>query len=131
MLLALERGTVFETLLLGVSSETDFNVQVIPRSPNQFVSVMGHTAVALAIRGADPRFQDLRGDPLLGPMLLNPRQSVAAVYSKHDAMEFGRRLIRVTNERLPLLQGVEDVGAESDCAGLTRPDGFEWLPYVP
>jgi hypothetical protein len=131
MLFALERGTLFETLLLGVSSETDFKVQVIPRSSNQFVSVMGHTAVALAIRGSDPRFQDLRADPLLGRMLLNPRQEVVGAYSKHDAMEFGRRLIRVTNERLPLLQGIEDVGAESDCAGLTRPDGFEWLPLVP
>jgi hypothetical protein len=131
MLFALERGTLFETLLLGVSSETDFKVQVIPRSSNQFVSVMGHTAVALAIRGSDPRFQDLRADPLLGRMLLNPTQEVVAAYSKHDAMEFGRRLISVTNERLPLLQGVEDVGAESDCAGLTRPDGFEWLPVVP
>ena len=131
MLFALERGTLFETLLLGVSSETAFKVQVIPRSSNQFVSVMGHTAVALAIRGSDPRFQDLRADPLLGRMLLNPRQDVVGAYSKHDAMEFGRRLIRVTNERLPLLQGIEDVGAESDCAALTRPDGFEWLPVVP
>jgi hypothetical protein len=131
MLFALEGGTLLETLLLGVSSEADFKVQLIPRSSNQFVSLMGHTAVALAIRGGDPRFQDLRADPLLGPMLLNPRPQVIAMYSKHDAMEFGRRLIRVTNERLPLLQGIEDVGADSDCAGLTRPEGFEWLPLVP
>jgi hypothetical protein len=130
-LFALEGGTLSETLLLGLSSETEFKVQVVPRSSNQFVSVMGHTAVALAIRGGDPRFQDLRADPLLGRMLLNPRQGVIAAYSKHDAMEFGRKLIRVTNERLPWLQGIEDVGAESDCAGLTRPDGFEWLPLVP
>jgi hypothetical protein len=132
MLFALERGTLFEALLLGVSSETDFKVQVIPRSSNQFITLMGHTAVALAIRGSDPRFEDLRTDPLLARMLIDPRREVLAAYlSKHDAMEFGRRLIRVTNERLPLLQGVEDVGAESDCAGLTRPDGFEWLPLVP
>jgi hypothetical protein len=131
MLYALEGGALLETLLLGVSSEADFKVQLIPRSSNQFVSLMGHTAVALAIRGGDPRFQDLRADPLLGPMLLNPRPQVIALYSKHDAMEFGRRLIRVTNERLPSLQGIEDVGADSDCAGLTRPEGFEWLPLVP
>ncbi len=129
MLFALERGTLFETLLLGVSSDTDFKVQIIPRSPDQFISLMGHTAVAVAIRGSDPRFQDLRTDPLLGRTLLNPRQ-VAPYLSKHDAVEFGRRMIRVTNERLPWLQGIEDVGAESDCAGLTRPDGFEWLPLV-
>jgi hypothetical protein len=132
ILFALERGTLFETLLLGVSSETDFKVQVIPRSSDQFITVLGHSSVALAIRGSDPRFQDLSTDPLLGRMLINPRQEALAPYlSKHDAMSFGRSLIRVTNERLPLLQETEDVSAESDCAGLTRPDGFEWLPVVP
>jgi hypothetical protein len=132
ILFALERGTLSETLLLGVSSETDFKVQVIPRPSNQVITVLGHSSVALAIRGFDPRFQDLRTDPLLGRMLINPRQEALVPYlSKHDAMSFGRSLIRVTSERLPLLQETEDVSPESDCAGLTWPDGFEWLPVVP
>ena len=90
-----------------------------------------HAAVAFAIRGGDPRFQDLRSDPWLGGFLINPDPRAIAYVSKHDAMQFGRRLIRATNERLRSLQETDDVSADSDCAGLTRPDGFEWLPDVP
>jgi hypothetical protein len=131
MLFALDQGTVVETLLLGVNSETGFKVQPTPRPSNQFVTLLGHTAVAFAVRGTDPRFQDLRSDPWIGGFLLNPNPRAIAYVSKHDVMQFGRRLIRATNERLPSLQETDDVSADSDCAGLTRPDGFEWLPDVP
>ncbi len=132
MLFALEQGTVLEILLVGVSSETEFKVQIVPRPANQFITLLGRTAVAFAIRGTDPRFQDLRNDPWVGGMLIDSQQRAVAGYlSKHDAMKFGRRLILATNERLASLQETEDVSADADCAGLTRPDGFEWLPDVP
>jgi hypothetical protein len=131
MLFGLEQGTVIEALLLGLSSETGFKVQPSYRAADQFVTLLGHAAVAFAIRGGDPRFQDLRSDPWLGGFLINPDPRAIAYVSKHDAMQFGRRLIRATNERLRSLQETDDVSADSDCAGLTRPDGFEWLPDVP
>jgi hypothetical protein len=131
MLFALEQGTVLEALLLGVNSETGFQVQPSLRPSNQFVTLLGHSAVAFAIRGSDPRFQDLRNDPWLGGFLINPSPQAIAYVSKHDTMQFGRKLIRATSERLPSLQETADVSADSDCAGLTRPDGFEWLPDVP
>ena len=131
MLFGLEQGTVIEALLLGVSSETGFKVQPSFRIADQFVTLLGHAAVAFAIRSSDPRFQDLRSDPWLGGFLINPNPLAIGYVSKHDVMQFGRRLIRATNARLPLLQETDDVSAESDCAGLTRPDGFEWLPEVP
>ena len=131
MLFALERGTVFEALLLGINSEGGFKVQPSLRASNQFVTLLGDSAVAFAIRGTHPGFQDLRNDPWLGGFLINPSPQAMRYVSKHDAMQFGRKLIRATNERLPSLGEIADVSADSDCAGLTLPDGFEWLPDVP
>jgi hypothetical protein len=131
MLFGLERGTVLEALLLGVNSDTGFKVQPSYRAADQFVTLLGHSGVAFAIRGGDPRFQDLRRDPWLGGFLINPNPRAIAYVSKHDAMQFGRRLIRATSERLGSLQQTDDVSPDADCAGLTMPEGFEWLPDVP
>lgn len=73
------------------------------------------------VSGSDPRFDDLRRDPIFQRLATRP--GPASGLSDDDAIAFGTRLIGVTAERMHLLRGFTSVGAGYDVAILDRVSG--------
>jgi hypothetical protein len=72
--------------------------------------------------GHDPRFDDLRADPLFARLI--PGTAPATSLSEDDAVRFVQRIIEETSKRKAWLGGAPDVGATSDVLVLDRARGI-------
>src|SRR5262249_17823124 len=76
--------------------------------------------------GSDSRFESFRNDPQIKRLVSNnpPVDEVEA----DEAAIVARSIIKLTSENLALLApNKRDVGTTSDCALITKADGFKWL----
>lgn len=76
--------------------------------------------------GHDSRFDDARIDPdviVFSSRLSKPTTEL----SKHETVEFMKRLIRISSDLAPILGSEPSIGPGCDCAILSLKNGFEWL----
>jgi hypothetical protein len=86
--------------------------------------VFGNAAVINELKeGTDLRFNDLREDKRIRKFLLEQ----PSIVSSKEALDFARFLIKVTSERLHLIDNSRfHVGPSVDCA-IIGADGFQWV----
>jgi hypothetical protein len=93
---------------------------------NQRLYIEGQTNFILAaIRNSDPRFKTFKADPDIKTIWTseNPMDVSPAL-----AVQFGRKIIRATNEFHHLVSATPTmVSAESDCSLMNPSRGFDWL----
>jgi hypothetical protein len=77
--------------------------------------------------GRDPRFESFRSDPQI-KRLVNDSPPVNEVEAEEAAIVL-KRIIKFSSENLTLLAPNKlDVGSTTDCALISKTDGFKWLP---